>query len=289
MSTLRRKRLKSLESLENRAAPSSLIGIELWEVAPVTTQSPFDLFGSAQATGPRSSNVDRVFASRAHNPESTIVPLTGSTVAEHDNLAVVKVEVQKAPVRQALAANHRIRTDNPVLRFSDFSDVDGATSTLIRHDDGIRARLNTRDLVPHNVITMWGVVFNNPEHCTNGAGACDLSDLFSSEVNTTLTWMDGGIANANGRLRLHGALHEGDTSNYPQDFDDAFGLAFPGKDDGLVDAKKAEIHLIVRDHGPIDAGRIHDQLFTGEFHLDCALIEEPCVADVQFAVHPAPS
>lgn len=165
-----------------------------------------------------------------------------------------------------------------VLRFEDVGVVPGARSTLAHGDGFVAATLTTSGLAPDAPYTLWWVVFNEPGACTDGA--CDLDDLFfpdgSMNVNPladiAILFADGTITDGAGNAAFSAVLHEGV----------ALGEVVLGA--GLRNAALAEIHLVVRSHGPLDPERALAQLTTFEPHPtiggDCA-----ACADEQFAIH----
>ncbi len=143
--------------------------------------------------------------------------------------------------------------------------IDGAEATLVVTGAGAFASIETRELVPGNVYTLWFVVVNQP-------GACETSPCTGKDVlkRTDVTDSDVGyagglIAGADGKaqfatFRPLGAL--------PQAW---FG-------NGFKDPWTAEIHLVINDHGPLLAGR--EAEMTGTYREGCtdASIPKPMPA-----------
>jgi hypothetical protein len=61
--------------------------------------------------------------------------------------------------------------------FEDLSIIENAKAELTRMDHGIYMKVQTNDLAPGHVVTMWYVVFNNPEKCSGGE--CGEDDVFN--------------------------------------------------------------------------------------------------------------
>lgn len=165
-----------------------------------------------------------------------------------------------------------------VRRFSDASPVDGSSSTLVRDDDAITVVVDTSELDAGSVYTLWWVVFNNPENCMHGIpglSQCGEADLLpfggAPEVNSSALWADGSVASADGEGYFSGYLKEGEASG-----EVLFGS-------GLIDASKAEVHVVVRSHGKPIPAFLWEQLNT--FEGGCGA--RKCI-DPQFAVHVAP-
>jgi hypothetical protein len=117
----------------------------------------------------------------------------------------------------------------------------GAHTRLTRHADGVSVRVHTKKLIPKNAYTVWAAIFNNPDAC--GDDGCSDADFDTEAVDASVIWAGaGGVANRHGNLNVSGHIEEG-LANAPGDV--LFG-------NGLVDAEKAEIHLVVRGHGMND-------------------------------------
>jgi hypothetical protein len=185
-------------------------------------------------------------------------------------------------------------TDEPVVtmsnigRFVDGSEVEGAYSRLIRYNNGVTMTLSTSDLIPSDVYSIWWVIFNEPQNCSDGA--CDLDDLFLVEDgqivldevgNRALNWE--GIEASNISVQhAAGSYNDEGTINVSA----SLGLgSVPGIvfGPGLLDAQKAEVHLVVRTHGQFQEGAFDDQIST--FGGGCDPIDTAPCDDVQFAMH----
>lgn len=200
-------------------------------------------------------------------------------------LAALALVVSLAPV-----AGARTRPDEAlttVHTFADLATVADAEATLRRSPEALRATIDTGDLPPGQVMTLWWVVFNNPEECRDGAGSpCGVPDLFDPDVETGCLFGDGGTVRHDGRIRLRGSLAIGDVRDSCLPF-------FGAPDHGLIDPVGAEVHLVVRSHGPRLPRQLRAQrtTFAGgcEVFLDQgAEVSAPgeC-ADQQFAMFPA--
>jgi hypothetical protein len=143
-------------------------------------------------------------------------------------------------------------------------------SNLVRNKHGVTMNIFTTELDPGAVYTVWWIIFNEPENCPEAG--CSGADL--GTTNGAVIWATGHVVGNDGFVNLSAHLSEGDTSG-----DQPFPL--PGNDVGLVDASKAEIHLVVRTHGDPIPGSVYEQLST--FLGGC---DDNTCADQQFAVHP---
>lgn len=192
-------------------------------------------------------------------------------------------------VAGAQNAGEPVVTTSAVSRFSDFTEVSGASSQLTRFPNGVTTTLNTSDLVPGDVYTVWWVIFNEPQNCSDGA--CNLDDLFYIEEDGSITLDEVGnramnldaleasvvsIQHASGSVSVDGTLSVSASlglNNVP-------GIIYGP---GLQDADAAEIHLVVRTHGPAVDGAFEDQLST--FGGGCEPIDTAPCDDVQYAMH----
>ncbi|MDT8449370.1 MAG: hypothetical protein RQ847_04275 [Wenzhouxiangellaceae bacterium] len=173
-----------------------------------------------------------------------------------------------------------------LIRFADQSGIADSASVLTRNPLGVSFLLNTSDLEPDHAYTVWWVIFNAPQLCTGEAGSCTEDDLFNNpDVNASVVHATGAVSDFTGRARFSGRLF----ANGSAAGEVLFGPALVNPD--------AEIHLVVRSHGPVgpllDEGLLEEALST--FGGGCIVRDEEgdvipgtgpneC-ADVQFAMH----
>ena len=134
-----------------------------------------------------------------------------------------------------------------LLRFSNISIVEGSSAQLVRTDTGVTMNIKTFGLDAGAAYTVWWVIYNNPEHCDNPAACSDPPDFVNPAVAATLLHATGHIIGNNGVGNFAAHLSE--------------------DPDGLVDARKAQIELVVRSHGLPIPGMVHEQL--SEFDGGC--------------------
>lgn len=175
-------------------------------------------------------------------------------------------------------------SDVPNVRLSDGSDQGAKTdhsnvmtfagmkvgdSWLTRTANGISLHLQTDRgfLEQGEAMTIWAVVFNKPDECAGSP--CGLADLFDPDVMGDVVRIAGGIVGGNG-LEVSGSLREGDSS----------GSLFPQPSPGLMDAMTAELHFIVRTHGDLIPGEVHEQIMSVDGGCDTNDCE-----DAAFSVH----
>lgn len=186
-------------------------------------------------------------------------------------------------------ARDDVEARNNVFRFADASEVEGAWAMLDRAENGLLMSVHTSDLAPGEVYTVWWVVFNEPENCSDGVCGEDDILIFEDgepmldENNNHVLNMDtisasdisgffasGGFVDDDGEAHFGGSAGTGDTP----------GIIFG---EGLKYPMTAEVHLVIRTHGPIVGDMAHTQITT--FGGGCGPTDNgaPC-ADHQFAV-----
>lgn len=146
---------------------------------------------------------------------------------------------------------------------SDWSPTDVVSFTDPGHlvgSSGIRrgvgqalVTLTAGQLEPGVAATLWAVVFNNPSACV---GECDDPDLFENPATKAdLMFVAGAVSNGLGVVRYTGRIAEDRTD---ESIMPLFGLPAWG----VVDATRAEIHLVVRTHGSVIPGLRQAQTTT---------------------------
>lgn len=114
-------------------------------------------------------------------------------------------------------------------------------ATLKRGDDWVQVNIQTRGL-PAGAYTVWWVVFDTPDGCTN---PCGENDLFNSDAHVSVFFATGGVVHGNGAGSFRARYRFGDD------------LGEPGSQhilgDGSLDPSRAEVHNIIRYHGPASA------------------------------------
>ncbi|MGF1669901.1 MAG: hypothetical protein ACFCU6_05605 [Balneolaceae bacterium] len=131
-------------------------------------------------------------------------------------------------------------------------EVDGANATLLRNKNGARINIQTRGLQPGHAYTVWVAVFDAPENCD---GPCSGAERFregNPAEATVFGAVAGGIAGGTGTATFAGHIKPGDEPN---------DIAGPG-DGSLDNPLTAEVHFIVRSHGPKIPGLINEQTTT---------------------------
>jgi len=208
-------------------------------------------------------------------------------------LMIVLVLLAAFGLSVAVSAQDEMGSNSPVYSFADGSVQDDSWSIVNRYDNGLSMSLHTSNLVPGDAYTIWWVIFNAPENCTDGV--CNEDDLFVIDPETNGIAMDdfgqrvmnpdalenaqisiqyatGGVVDADGKGDFAAAVGTGNVPGV---------IAGPG----VVNPETAEVHLIVRTHGPVIADAFDAQITT--FGGGCEPMDAPPCQDVQFAVHQA--
>ena len=184
-----------------------------------------------------------------------------------------------------------------MYKFPDGANAPGGKSQLLRKGDMVEYHLIAKDLAYNHAYTLWAVVFNHPEFCTDGV--CGEDDVFiepgvlivnddgtfgTQNVHVSAFWAgDGDVANRGGVGEFRGEFGE---DNLPGQL--VFGAY------NLEDAQNAEIHFILRSHGPANENPVtlEEQLTTiggGCLPPDLPPGTQPVNAgecsDMQFAIH----
>ena len=163
--------------------------------------------------------------------------------------------VSCAPVQEALAGGGAERQETGANWHPQSGEgpVEGASASVVRNDNGASVSFKARELNPDHVYTLWFVVVNSPENCAAypegpcGAGPDVLGN--TDGVQADVTYVDGIVAGGSGKGTLSGHVSEGDLPNA------WFGNRFE-------DARAAEIHLVVNDHGPKIPGMADDMMHS---------------------------
>jgi hypothetical protein len=157
-------------------------------------------------------------------------------------------------------AGSTVHQSSNVYRFADGTPVDNASAALLRNASGLKMTIHTNDLPAGDTFTIWWVVFNFPENCEHpieGLAACSEEDLFIEAVGATVLYAAGNIAGGNGKSNFGSSLRSNDLSGCQAPFDE-FGLCR----EGLVNSYGAEVHFVVRTHGPKIPGMVNQQIGT---------------------------
>jgi hypothetical protein len=195
----------------------------------------------------------------APEPRKDTVMSEANATATRRRVAIVAVIVAAAlaaiVAAGAAAAASSPGTEvsrDPVVAFQEAGDVGGGVlepgtafsptnrgfATLKRGDDWIRSNIHTSGL-PAGTYTVWWVIFNDPEHCDR---PCDEGDLLNPDAGVSIFFATGGVVGSNGIANFRAHYTEGD------DLGEADTQHVLG--DGALDPSRAEVHMIIKYHGP---------------------------------------
>ena len=166
-------------------------------------------------------------------------------------------------------------------------------TTLVRTPNGLSATWAGSGVGVESgfVYTLWFIVFNEPEDCVTpapgGGFMCGETDVFidPESAMVDILFSGGSIAGNNEWIRLGGHRKRGDNSGSVYSF---LGVEDPP---GLIDPMGAEVHLVLRSHGPVIPGMVADQI--GSFEGGCVVFQNPpeipdeegeC-ADIKASIH----
>lgn len=138
----------------------------------------------------------------------------------------------------------------------------GGGGTLERTRQAVWARISTSGLGVDAAYTVWWVIFNNPGHCASNP--CSPADLANEAVDGAVFYADGFVTGLDGIANVTAHL---ETGSPPKGTDMLVpGQLHPGNGFG------AEIHLVLRSHGPIATGSVGQQTTT--FDPGCLICED---------------
>lgn len=121
--------------------------------------------------------------------------------------------------------------------------VNGA-GTLTRHANSIHLRVAMTGLDPSASYSAWYVIFNRPDQCAAGPGACGEGDLGNPDVRLGVLNAGGFVSSADGTGYFAGTLQ---TGKPPE------GMCCFGR---LMHGYKSEVHIVIQTHGPAVAGTV---------------------------------
>ena len=187
----------------------------------------------------------------------------------------------------AVAAGHLQSSTTDVQGtywFADETSADGK-SILTRTDNMITSTVEAENLIAGNAFTVWFVVFNNPDACTDPCGEDDIFTDTGLNVPGVMAAKIGvgnataNIAKADGTAEFGAVLRPGDYAATGHQ------LLFPAGLEGnalLLDGngEDAEVHIIIQDHGRARGG---PQLLNQLTYVETGCT--PYCEDIQFSVH----
>ena len=191
----------------------------------------------------------------------------------------VHTEDESLPAIESARKSNGRASLNAVYTFADFNEV--GSSILRRNPSAIQLSIETSELEPDYAYTVWWLVFDRPEYCS--APGCGEDDVFEDALAggpnkmelSILGAADGSVVSEDGTADYRGLLRKYDQRKV------FFG-------DGLDYPMTAEVHYVIRSHGPAIPGLVKQQISTFNGGCDAGQPNEGLCEDVQFSVHLAP-
>jgi hypothetical protein len=152
------------------------------------------------------------------------------------------------------------------------------TAELNRTAGGVNVTIDTTMLTPGAAYTIWWIIFNNPGACTPLGCGNDAADFGNPAVEASVMNATGRVADANGNATFSAFLPVGFMHTEPasENVRQAFGP-------GLQNVAGADIHVVVRCHGPSTGNPEQISTLLG----DCNTSGPTGCFDAQVAVFPA--
>jgi hypothetical protein len=189
----------------------------------------------------------------------------------------------------SVAQEDMVSDTSTVHLMSDGSEVEDSWSTLTRYENGVAMTLHTSGLTPGDVVTAWWVIFNAPENCSDDCGPDDV--FLFDDAGTMIVGDNGPQPNVEQREAAQISIL-GATGNLIGESSEGHFAAWLGVGEvpgvlfgpALQNPSGAEIHVVLRTHGPLDAETFDEQITA--FNGGCAaeFPNEPC-RNIQNAVH----
>lgn len=161
-------------------------------------------------------------------------------------------------------------------------DIVGS-AVLVRSEQGITVSVHTSGLKRGNTYTNWWVIFNNPDACD--ADGCNASDFGNPEVEASVLHATGRVAYTGDKVAFNAFLPVGLVPlNRTREGRERIRFG-----PGLQNTWKAEIHYVIKCHGPAgpSAATLVEQIST--FNGGCG--DDPpgfACFDAQAIVFPLP-
>ena len=141
------------------------------------------------------------------------------------------------------------------------------TAQIVRTPVGVLARVHLEGLTPGDIYTLWWEVFNKPKKCgVTDPGGCgvDLTDFSSGKTGLDIGYATGGKVRPDGTLTLVDWQRRGrDLKGHPDAPIEVIDFV-PVKTTkrGIMNVKRAQIDLILRNHGQPVKGMVRSQRTT---------------------------
>ncbi len=138
---------------------------------------------------------------------------------------------------------------------------------IVRTDKGISGNIsvileNESGSAKGLAVTLWLVIFNNPEECAT-PNACLDPDFANSDVMVDVVYGGGTIVGASERATIGFHYKAGENTG---SIADIFFLPLNDEDEGfgLLNPRGAEVHYVIRFHGPVNPPEMPGQIQSYE-------------------------
>ena len=137
------------------------------------------------------------------------------------------------------------------------------TARIVRTDKGISGNIsvhlgNESGSAKGLAITLWLVIFNNPDECVVAGECGDDADFGNPDVMPDVVYGGGNVVGASEKARIGFHYKAGNNSG---SIADLFVLPTDNGDSyGLIDPRGAEVHYVLRFHGPVDPAAMPAQI-----------------------------
>lgn len=152
------------------------------------------------------------------------------------------------------------------------------TAELNRTAEGVNVTIDTTMLTAGAAYSIWWIIFNNPGACTSLGCGIDGADFGNPAVEASIMNATGRVADANGNATFSAFLPVGFMHTEP-----ASGNLRQLLGPGLQNVAGADIHVVVRCHGPSTGNPEQISTLLG----DCNTSGPTGCFDAQVAVFPA--
>ena len=188
---------------------------------------------------------------------------------------------QDASISNARASGVSVPVINAVL------GGEVGTAYLMKNDKGFTVKFETSGLIHNHTYTLWCVAWNKPVNCKVPNQCTDEDFPNFATVEVEVMYVAGHLVGKNGKGNFSGHLKEGDDSGSANAF---FGLPGFG---GLQDVEHAELHFVLRSHGPAIPGLVNEQINSYEGGCSTFFppfsqipVNEGECADIHFSIFP---
>ncbi len=173
-------------------------------------------------------------------------------------LAILAFAIVMSPTTPAAAGSSVQKSYSDVYWTWDMENAVGE-SKLVRNNQGIHAKFETPVLPARQAVTLWFIVFNYPDLCSDGE--CGLDDLGNTPARGDFHWADGEVIQAGKNTKFEGRLRVGDLS-----YSGLNEVACPETQDCGIPLENPEGALVIlatHSHGPALSGEaLENQLST---------------------------